>query len=85
MLGQRLRRWPNFKPTLVQCIVFVGLPQGGAVDQWLPEWGVVPPMSPDLTPEMGSEEIHCLQEGVFYELIIMWHFNRDSKLQDIVP
>ena len=24
MLGQRLRRWPNIKPTLVQCIVFIG-------------------------------------------------------------
>ena len=22
MLGQRLRRWPNIKPTLDQCIVF---------------------------------------------------------------
>ena len=25
LLGQRLRRWPNNKPTLVQCVVFAGL------------------------------------------------------------
>ena len=25
MLGHRLRRWPNIKPTLFQCIVFAGL------------------------------------------------------------
>ena len=25
MLGHRLRRWPNIKPTLAQCIVFAGI------------------------------------------------------------
>ena len=24
MLGHRLRRWPNIKPTLLQCVVFAG-------------------------------------------------------------
>ena len=24
MLGQRHRRWPNIKPTLLQCVVFAG-------------------------------------------------------------
>ena len=25
MLGQRRRRWPNIKPTLYTCLVFVGI------------------------------------------------------------
>ena len=29
MLGQRRRRWANFKPTLFQCVMFAGI--GGGV------------------------------------------------------
>ena len=25
MVGHRLQRWPNYKPTLFQCVVFAGM------------------------------------------------------------
>ena len=38
MLGHRLRRWPNIKPTLIQRLVFAGIERQvtvGMIDQLL--------------------------------------------------